>query len=863
MRNSVILKFLALLLCAAALLGAVSSGLGILVLSETGLYTQTVDQMVEERIQTEGSRISRNIALRYASTELGGCPERFVDRQFPDYGGFFRSYGFELVDAQGNVVKSANVSESGQVYDFPVTGQYMYLLSQESEQERYPGPNTDPASYTKARMDGNAYLYCAVPPEGAAIGGILFELSDGSSHDVDWGNVMGTIYYTQGGQIACLFTNVEFGEMNHETVTYVRIMDIHQGLLYEASAPAGVGYFTHSMGSQMFLSTLMAGEVPTETTEVTVPETIPETSPATQPETIPVTVPETLPEESVAETTEVTLATEETTEDTVVETSVPSSASAFPEETAVTEPEETEPVIINGKALEEYEINQGEYYDHSISQNMYVRYVYVPMPEYTVKLYWSENDLLYGDLYDILETVRHFRQYLLPVLGACLLTFVILAVYLCCAAGRRPKSQEIRAGGMNRIPLDLYFGLGCFAVTGLIFGAVEGGQYFLRQNLLLGIACAGGCGFAACLLVVGFLFACVAQGKTPDGFWWRNSLCGRSVGWFLAFGRWLEKFLGKKGFPFVGRLLRKLWKLSVALVLWIYRTTEKLLLWAGRLLGRLLGRMRILCRWMTDRFSRFLSLLPVIWQWLIIGTVMILMLFITVAGRFDFGIVLSVILSFAMVIYGAECFGILWESTRNMSKGDLDTKVDDRLMVGAFKEFAGDLNDLADVAVVAAQKQLKSERMKTELITNVSHDIKTPLTSIINYVDLLQKPHTEEEAQQYLEVLDRQSQRLKKLIEDLMEMSKASTGNMSVEITRVDAVESINQALGEFSDKLDRAQLIPVFRHTEESVTMMADGSVNIEHFVTNKIRLEDYRLGLDLARSRPEGFVKAVFCDE
>jgi len=128
------------------------------------------------------------------------------------------------------------------------------------------------------------------------------------------------------------------------------------------------------------------------------------------------------------------------------------------------------------------------------------------------------------------------------------------------------------------------------------------------------------------------------------------------------------------------------------------------------------------------------------------------------------------------------------------------------------------------VAVVAAQKQLKSERMKTELITNVSHDIKTPLTSIINYVDLLQKPHSEEDGEQYLEVLARQSQQLKKLLEDLMDMSKASTGNMNVEIIRLDAVEAINQALGEFSDKLEQARLVPVFRHADPFVPMMADG---------------------------------------
>ena len=198
--------------------------------------------------------------------------------------------------------------------------------------------------------------------------------------------------------------------------------------------------------------------------------------------------------------------------------------------------------------------------------------------------------------------------------------------------------------------------------------------------------------------------------------------------------------------------------------------------------------------------------------------------------------------------------GLLLESTRKMGQGNLDTKVDKRLMIGCFWDFARELNNLADVANVAAQKQLKSERMKTELITNVSHDIKTPLTSIINYVDLLQKPHTEEEGQQYMEVLDRQSQRLKKLVEDLMDMSKASTGNMTVEITRVDAVESVNQALGEFADKLERARLYPVFRHADDSVPMMADGKLVwrvLSNLLGNAVKyaMPGTRVYLDLTR--------------
>ena len=122
------------------------------------------------------------------------------------------------------------------------------------------------------------------------------------------------------------------------------------------------------------------------------------------------------------------------------------------------------------------------------------------------------------------------------------------------------------------------------------------------------------------------------------------------------------------------------------------------------------------------------------------------------------------------------------------------------------------------------ERQLKSERMKTELITNVSHDIKTPLTSIVNYVDLLQKPHTPAEGEQYLEVLARQSQRLKKLTEDLVEMSKASSGSIPVNLAPVNVVELVNQALAEYEEKLQRANLPVVLTAPQPEILVSADG---------------------------------------
>ena len=189
-----------------------------------------------------------------------------------------------------------------------------------------------------------------------------------------------------------------------------------------------------------------------------------------------------------------------------------------------------------------------------------------------------------------------------------------------------------------------------------------------------------------------------------------------------------------------------------------------------------------------------------------------------------------------------------------MARGDLTQKVPTGFLFGAFRDMANDLNALADVAVLAAQKQLKSERMKTELITNVSHDIKTPLTSIINFVDLLQKPHTEEQEQEYLEVLDRQSQRMKRLIEDLMELSKATTGNLQVNAAPMDICEAVNQALGEFSDKLDAARLTPVVHRSEGPAMAVADGRLVwrvLSNVLSNAVKyaLPGTRIYLDVVR--------------
>ena len=159
-----------------------------------------------------------------------------------------------------------------------------------------------------------------------------------------------------------------------------------------------------------------------------------------------------------------------------------------------------------------------------------------------------------------------------------------------------------------------------------------------------------------------------------------------------------------------------------------------------------------------------------------------------------------------------------------MAKGNIDEKIDTKYMYWEFKNHAENLNSIGDGMAAAVEQRMKSERLKTELITNVSHDIKTPLTSIVNYVDLLQKPHTPEQESEYLEVLERQSKRLKKLTEDLVEASKASTGNMNVNIVSTSSRELIEQSLAEYGARMEQGMLTVITNIPDPAPRAMADG---------------------------------------
>ena len=279
---------------------------------------------------------------------------------------------------------------------------------------------------------------------------------------------------------------------------------------------------------------------------------------------------------------------------------------------------------------------------------------------------------------------------------------------------------------------------------------------------------------------------------------------------------------------------------------------------AGTVLrGTLIARfIRLVWRIMkaTGRgLYRIAKSLPLMWKTALVTLALVFIEFIlfmqdyygTLAAPF----LLLKLLELLAILYIALSLRTLQKGGEAMADGDFSQNIDTRLLIGDFKRYGQRMNDLRSGIEQAVQEQTKAERMKTELITNVSHDIKTPLTSIVNYVDLLQKEDVQSEAaREYIAVLDRQSRRLKKLTEDLVEASKASSGALPVDLQPTDVSVLFDQIVGEYQERLADCRLTLVARPPEQPLTVCADGKLLsrvMDNLMSNicKYALEDTRV--------------------
>ncbi len=236
----------------------------------------------------------------------------------------------------------------------------------------------------------------------------------------------------------------------------------------------------------------------------------------------------------------------------------------------------------------------------------------------------------------------------------------------------------------------------------------------------------------------------------------------------------------------------------------------------------------IVCSFLVRKIKALFRIVPLVWKTIIVFTLNLLLdifLILLFRDASCFFILFKSLFFLPVLAYIAYSFRKLRKGAEEIEKGGLDHHIDTTNMLMEFKSFGETLNNIGGGLTKAVDERMKSERMKTELITNVSHDIKTPLTSIINYADLLKKEDIQNEtAVGYIEVIDRQASRLKKLITDLVEASKASTGNIQVNLEKLDICVLLQQAAGEYDEKFRSAELIPVLRLPENPIAISADG---------------------------------------
>lgn len=360
-----------------------------------------------------------------------------------------------------------------------------------------------------------------------------------------------------------------------------------------------------------------------------------------------------------------------------------------------------------------------------------------------------------------------------PIGIVSLILTVICAAALVCVSARKPDTDELCPGPFNSVPFDILLAL---AISIGAFGLIL--LCDIAENLSAVVMILMALAVFLCLInmLFGLIMSFAARVKQKTLL--RNTF-------ICLILRWSWKFL--KSF---GCLVRKLSRMGM----------------------------------------KFIGSIPLVWRTALILCGIIAVEFIVLAIYWSeeeltwFWLFEKIILT-AVVLLIAIQMRKLQQAGEKLAAGDLSYQVDTQNIFGDFKRHGENLNSIAFGMNCAVEERMKSERMKTELITNVSHDIKTPLTSIINYADLISKETCENKTiTEYADVLLRQSERLKRLIEDLVEASKAASGNLEVALAPCDAGVFINQLSGEYEQKLKDAQLELIVRAPEKPIRVMADG---------------------------------------
>ena len=391
-------------------------------------------------------------------------------------------------------------------------------------------------------------------------------------------------------------------------------------------------------------------------------------------------------------------------------------------------------------------------------------------------------------VYDLFKGHENLPAYLIPLSS---ILIIVMVVYLIWATGHEKDKEGIQLNSIDRISYEI-ISIVIMTIIGMMMSfAVASVESQIPQKILVSV-------FLICYLIG---YACLAL--------WVSTTIRR-----LKAKQFIRSFLTYK------------------VCRWIVVTTKKLF------------------RKVTDKQNTNRKITIIYWGFVGISVIL--------ACAIWSGIGFLILIAFwgwvyyKLLQYNKKIQKIN-EALRNIYEGNPNVKLNEEELEGTLKIMAKYINDIAGGFTNAIEQSLKSERLKTELITNVSHDIKTPLTSIINYVDLLKKQEINNaQIEQYIAVLDKKSQRLKKLIEDLVEASKVSSGNVKLNIETINLKELLNQTIGEFEDKLEKKNLKIEMDLPNENVLIKADNRYLyrvIENVFSNvsKYALEGSRVYINL----------------
>lgn len=377
---------------------------------------------------------------------------------------------------------------------------------------------------------------------------------------------------------------------------------------------------------------------------------------------------------------------------------------------------------------------------------------------------------------DEAENYETYSKLMFPMLAGAVfgsVLWLIGMVWLTVTAGRKPEDEEIHLNGFDRWYTEIAAG----AVIGI----------WLAGTIILGTLIANSS--------LGYSYAVVTVIVTC-------LICGTyTMAWFLI------------GYLSLVRRIK-------AGTLWKNSLIRKVLKWIGKCSGKLADFARAFSRNTAEKIKVLL----------VGGAFLFLQFLIIGCGFTGAGVFLMILLivdaaAVIFIIRKADGLDLIMDGLKKISDGELQYKIKTDTLTGKQKVMAEYINNIGSGLDAAVENSLKKERMQTELITNVSHDLKTPLTSIINYVDLMKRENpTDPKIKEYLRILDEKSQRLKVLTEDVVEASKASTGNIKLEMNDIDFVEMVQQVIGEFEEKFQEKNLTMMVHFTDEPSIIYADG---------------------------------------